>query len=64
MALIKNPDWDTARQPARYFDKKSATSGKTGGLAKVERLKAARPFGQVIHAFVPKVPLKFGNAPG
>jgi hypothetical protein len=24
----------------------SATSGKTGGLAEVERLKAARPFGQ------------------
>ena len=32
----------------------SATSGKAGGLMEVERLKAARPFGQMFHRPFPK----------
>jgi len=32
----------------------SATSGKAGGLTEVERLKAARPFGQMFHRPFPK----------
>jgi len=39
-------------------DSESATSGKAGGLTKVERLKAAQPCGRTFHRFGSKKPLQ------